>query len=62
MRHAAATPLGCAAVDLFEQQWPIYRRVVEADLMEHAALTAATAAAVRRWLTSRAAAARLPVT
>jgi SAM-dependent methyltransferase len=48
-------------VDLFEQQWSIYRRVVEADLMEHTALTAATAAALRRWLKVRRAGARLPV-
>jgi SAM-dependent methyltransferase len=53
--------LASAAVDLFQQQWSTYRRVVEADLMEHAALTAATAATIRGWLNARGAGAHPPV-
>jgi SAM-dependent methyltransferase len=60
VRDAAVAPLASAAVDLFDQQWAVYRHVLEADLMEHAALTAATAAALRHWLSSRPRSARPP--
>ncbi len=53
VRHAAGASHTSVRVDFFEQQWAVYRRVVEADLMEHAALTAATAMALRQWLKTR---------
>ena len=60
MRHAAGASLTLARVDFFEQQWAVYRQVVEADLMEHAALTHATAKALRQWLKTRPADAQPP--
>jgi hypothetical protein len=40
-------------LDLFEHQWATYRSVVEADLMEHRAITAAIAAALTNHLDKR---------
>ncbi|MEB3263318.1 MAG: class I SAM-dependent methyltransferase [Synechococcus sp.] len=40
-------------LDLFRQQWATYRTVVDHDLMEHAALSRATAAELQRWLAAR---------
>jgi SAM-dependent methyltransferase len=40
-------------MDLFAQQWATYRAVVSADLMEHRAVAAATAAALEGWLAQR---------
>ncbi|MBC1261869.1 class I SAM-dependent methyltransferase [Synechococcus sp. BSF8S] len=40
-------------MDLFEHQWSTYRRVVDADLMEHQALSAATSTAIEGWLAER---------
>ena len=47
-------------MDLFEKQWASYRAVVEHDLMEHRALTAATAAVLDGWLERRPASAAAP--
>ena len=49
-------------MDFFAQQWASYQAVVEHDLMEHRAVTAATAAVLKGWLSAReegAAAARM---
>lgn len=45
----------CPAVgmEFFEQQWASYRAIVDHDLMEHRALTRATAAAIDAWLDRR---------
>jgi SAM-dependent methyltransferase len=40
-------------MDFFDRQWSTYRRVVDHDLMEHRALTAATARAINDWLAAR---------
>lgn len=40
-------------MELFEHQWATYRRVVDHDLMEHRALSGATAAAIETWLAAR---------
>jgi predicted TPR repeat methyltransferase len=40
-------------LDLFEHQWATYRSVVDADLMDHRAITAATAAALTSQLDQR---------
>jgi SAM-dependent methyltransferase len=40
-------------MDFFDRQWSTYRRVVDNDLMEHQALSAATAAALEGWLAQR---------
>ncbi|MCX5930674.1 MAG: class I SAM-dependent methyltransferase, partial [Cyanobacteria bacterium] len=40
-------------MDFFDRQWSTYRRVVDHDLMEHQALSAATTAAIEGWLASR---------
>jgi len=40
-------------MDFFDRQWSTYRRVVDHDLMEHRALTAATAGAINDWLAAR---------
>ena len=47
-------------MDLFAQQWATYRAVVTHDLMEHRALTAATAAALEGWLAQRPAGSPAP--
>ncbi|MFY8148795.1 MAG: class I SAM-dependent methyltransferase [Prochlorococcaceae cyanobacterium] len=48
------------ALELFRQQWATYRTVVSHDLMEHAALSRATAAALQGWLASRSPGAPAP--
>jgi SAM-dependent methyltransferase len=40
-------------MDFFDRQWSTYRRVVDHDLMEHQALSAATTAAIEGWLARR---------
>jgi len=40
-------------MDFFDRQWSTYRRVVDHDLMEHQALSAATTAAIEGWLAQR---------
>ena len=40
-------------MEFFEQQWTSYRAIVDHDLMEHRALTAAVAKEVDQWLASR---------
>ena len=39
-------------MDLFNWQWATYRRVVDQDLMEHRALSAAVATAIDSWMES----------
>jgi len=40
-------------MEFFEQQWTSYRAIVDHDLMEHRALTAAVAKEVDQWLAAR---------
>jgi SAM-dependent methyltransferase len=47
-------------MDLFAQQWASYRAVVGHDLMEHQAVTNATATALEQWLAARPAKAAAP--
>jgi SAM-dependent methyltransferase len=47
-------------MDLFDRQWSTYRAVVDHDLMQHRALTAALTQAVEAWLAARPAGAPLP--
>lgn len=47
-------------MDLFERQWSTYRRVVDHDLMEHKALSAAITAAIEGWLAQRPSGSPLP--
>ncbi|MFL0791270.1 MAG: trans-aconitate 2-methyltransferase [Prochlorococcus sp.] len=47
-------------MDLFKQQWATYRTVVDHDLMEHQAATAATAAALDAWFEKQAPGSVLP--
>ncbi len=53
--RSAAGRTGCPAsgMDFFDRQWSTYRRVVDHDLMEHQALSAATTAAIEGWLAQR---------
>lgn len=47
-------------MEFFDRQWSSYRAIVEQDLMEHAALAAATAAGLDAWLAARASGAAAP--
>lgn len=47
-------------MEFFEQQWTSYRAIVDHDLMEHRALTAAVAQVVDQWLAQRPAGAPAP--
>ena len=47
-------------MDFFDRQWSSYRAVVEQDLMEHRAVSIATAAAIDTWLAARPADAPAP--
>ena len=40
-------------MDLFEQQWATYRRLVEQNLMEHREISDATTSAIYHWLSER---------
>lgn len=51
--ETASAPIRAIPMEFFDRQWSSYRAIVEHDLMEHAALAAATAAAIDTWLAAR---------